>query len=122
VQGLAALAVHDDGRPFRDDLVSMASAAAATRTIELTAGDGECVGSVDGSVAVTGDDPFTVGAELLDRVLISGGDLVTIVTGDGAADLGDRLRAYVAAIRPAVEIQLHHGGRGVGHLLVAGVE
>jgi dihydroxyacetone kinase-like predicted kinase len=121
VQGLAALAVHDPSRPFRDDLVSMASAAAATRTVEVTVDDGGARGCVDGALVVSGDDPFTVGAEVLDKVLIGGGDLVTIVTGERAGDLGERLRAYVTAIRPAVEVQLHHGGQREP-LVVAGVE
>jgi hypothetical protein len=58
---------------------------------------------------------------VLDKVLIGGGDLVTIVTGERAGDLGERLRAYVTAIRPAVEVQLHHGGQREP-LVVAGVE
>ena len=117
VQGLAALAVHDPGRPFGDDLVSMASAAAATRTLEVLEADAGVRGLVDGAETVT----FAVAAELLDRVLLAGGDLVTVVTGATAGDLGDRLRDYLAATRPGVEVQLHHGGQP-SPLLVAGVE
>jgi dihydroxyacetone kinase-like predicted kinase len=128
-QGLAALAVHDPSRAFADDLVGMASAAAATRTIEVEvevevetgAGPAPVRGRLDGAVLVNGDDPFTVAAELLDRVLIAGGDLVTLVTGDGADELGDRLRAYLAATRPHVEVH-HHRGGAASTPLVAGVE
>jgi dihydroxyacetone kinase-like predicted kinase len=130
VQGLAALAVHDSRRSFADDLVGMASAAAATRTVELFVDTDDGLpdgatrsvrGEVDGVVAVRGTDPFAVASELLDRVVLAGGDLVTLVTGAGAEELGVRLRAYLLERRPSLEVQDHRGGQ-LSPLLVAGVE
>ncbi|MFL6138040.1 MAG: DAK2 domain-containing protein [Frankiaceae bacterium] len=128
VQGIAALAVHDPSRAFADDLVGMASAAAATRTVEVEVeaeadeGAGERVrGRLDGAVVARGDDALAVAAEVIERALTGGGDLVTVVTGASAGDLGDRLRARLRESRPDVEVQCHHGGQR-RPLLIAGVE
>ena len=51
---------------------------------------GDVLGLVEGDVVLIGEDLPAVAAELLDRMLGGGGELVTLVTGaDAAADLGD---------------------------------
>jgi len=65
-------------------------------------------------------DPFS--RELLDRMLIGGGELVTIVVGaDATATVGGRLSDYVRATRPAVEAVIHHGGQPI-YPVMLGVE
>ena len=68
VQGLAALAVHEPGRPFDDDVVAMTAAArharhgavtVAARQAMTMAGPcepGDVLGVVEGDFAVVGDD------------------------------------------------------------------
>src|SRR5206468_180892 len=75
VQVLAALAVHDAGRRFEEDVVAMTAAARATRTGSVTiavrealtsAGvchAGDVLGLVDDDVVAIGDDLATVGTE-----------------------------------------------------------
>ncbi|HVE63208.1 MAG TPA: DAK2 domain-containing protein [Mycobacteriales bacterium] len=134
VQGLAALAVHDPTRSFADDAIAMTDAARSTRWAEVTtavrdaqtmAGPctaGDVLGLVGGEVVVVGDDVADVGIALLERLLASGGELVTVVVGvDGGAELGERVRAAVRASHPVVEVDVHDG-RQPHYPLLLGVE
>ena len=94
VQGLAALAVHDATTTLSVDGFGMADAAAATRHAHLVRADrdaltlvGRCVagdllGMVGHDVALIGSDPGEAVWRLADRLLSSGGELVTILFGD----------------------------------------
>ncbi|MCZ7433886.1 DAK2 domain-containing protein [Streptomyces sp. WMMC1477] len=109
VQSLAALAVHEAERRFDEDVVAMTAAAGATRYAELTVAErrswttrgvcqaGDVLGLIDGDVAVIGGDLTDCAAEVLDRMLAAGGELVTLVLGGGAPEglvrvLTDRVR------------------------------
>ncbi|MFD5462567.1 DAK2 domain-containing protein [Kitasatospora sp. NPDC127059] len=134
VQGLAALAVHEGGRRFDEDVVAMTSAAGATRYAELAVAEGESwtmagvcqagdvLGLIDGDVAVIGAGLAEVGESVLDRMLGAGGELVTLILGEGAdRALADRLVAHVRQQRPEVDSVVFHGGQGFTPLLI-GVE
>jgi hypothetical protein len=134
VQGLAALAVHDASRSFTDDTIAMASAATATRwaaaTIAMrdaqtTAGAcraGDVLGLIEGEVVVIGSDLRAVAAELVERLLLSGGELVTVVAGsDCPPGLVDALTDDVRATHPLTDVETHDGGQPHYPLLV-GVE
>jgi DAK2 domain fusion protein YloV len=134
VQGIAALAVHEPGRRFDEDVVAMTSAAGATRCAEVivaehrswtTAGicqAGDVLGLVDGDVAVIGTDVAAVAETVLDRMLAAGGELVTLVLGDDAPeDLAGHLEDRVRRTYLAVDTVAHRGGRQ-GALLLIGVE
>jgi uncharacterized protein len=121
VQGLAAVAVHDEGRRFGDDVIAMAEAAAATRFAEVLVANrdgltmagpcraGDVLGLVDGDVAVIGSSPQAVAGELLARMLNGGGELVTLVLGAGAEEerMARALERQVAATHPGVEVAVH---------------
>jgi DAK2 domain fusion protein YloV len=133
VQGLAAVAVHDEGRRFGDDVIAMAEAAAATRWGEVfvaardaltMAGPckaGDVLGLVDGEVVVIGGQLPAVAAELLERMLSGGGELVTLVLAAAESALGDRLERQVARDHPGVEVSVH-GVRQPDMPLLIGVE
>ena len=134
VQGLAALAVRDPGRRFEDDVIAMAEAAGACRYAEITRAGrealtvagrcqpGDVLALVEGEVNLIGHDLRATCRQLLDRLLAAGGELVTLVTGEGAPDgLGAELRAHVAGRWPFVEVQCYEGGQPLYPLLV-GVE
>jgi DAK2 domain fusion protein YloV len=134
MQGLAALAVHDPRRRSDDDAVAMSAAAAATRYAAVTksaydaltsAGPchaGDMLGLIDDDVAVIGDDVAAVARELIDRMLIGGGELVTVVAGaDAPSGLATALADYVQATRPTVETVVHDGGQPTFPILI-GVE
>ncbi|WP_407561431.1 DAK2 domain-containing protein [Streptomyces sp. 184] len=134
VQGLAALAVHDPGRRFDEDVVSMTAAAGATRHAELavaeqeawtTAGicrPGDVLGVVEGDVAVVGGDLAETAEAVLDRMLAGGGELVTLVLGpDLPPGFGARLEAHVRGGHLAVDTVVYEGGSQSAPLLI-GVE
>ncbi|MFC7938370.1 DAK2 domain-containing protein [Streptomyces sp. NPDC057387] len=134
VQGIAALAVHEPGRRFDEDVVAMTSAAGATRHAEVTVAErqswttagicqaGDVLGLIDGDVAVIGADVSEVAATVLDRMLSAGGELVTLVLGDEAPQaLADGLEARVREAYLAVDTVVYRGGRQ-GALLLVGVE
>ncbi|MCX5400003.1 DAK2 domain-containing protein [Streptomyces sp. NBC_00102] len=134
VQGIAALAVHEPGRSFDEDVVAMTAAAGATRYAELAVAErqswttagicqaGDILGLIDGDVAVIGADVPGTARTVLDRMLAAGGELVTLVLGEHAPDtLGDTLEAYVREGHLAVDTTVYRGGHP-GTPLLIGVE
>lgn len=124
VQGLAAVAVHDETRWFDDDVIAMAEAAAATRfaEVELATREaltmagrcqaGDVLGLAEGDVVLIRQSVEDAAGELLDRMLSTGGELVTIILGRGADPvLAEELTRRVAATHPAVEVQVYDGGQ-----------
>jgi len=142
VQALAALAVRDADRRFGDDVIAMAEAAGATRWAEVTVASrdaltvagrcraGDVIALVEGEVVLVapgtpdGDvHPLTAAsAELLDRLLATGGELVTVLAGEQAPeDVCAVLQDHIAARWPHLEVQCLDGGQPNPPLLL-GVE
>lgn len=133
VQGIAALAVHEPGRPLDSDVVHMTDAARGARhgAVTVAAKDamtmagpcaaGDALGVLQGDFAVVGHDLLAVAREVLARLLDGGGELVTIVAGDEGAELADACAAWVESTRAGVDVVVHHGGQARYPLLV-GVE
>ncbi|UUU30640.1 DAK2 domain-containing protein [Streptomyces sp. CA-210063] len=134
VQGIAALAVHEPDRRFDEDVVSMTSAAGATRYAEVVIAErqswtmagicqaGDVLGLIDGDVAVIGSDVTLTAAAVVDRMLAAGGEMVTLVLGDEApAGVVDHVETRVRESYLAVDTVVYRGGRQ-GALLLIGVE
>ncbi|MGW3205549.1 DAK2 domain-containing protein [Streptomyces sp. NPDC001135] len=134
VQGIAALAVHEPGRRFDEDVVQMTAAAGATRYAEVVVAErqswttagicqaGDVLGLIDGDVAVIGPDVTATAATVLDRMLQAGGELVTLVVGDDAPEtIAEHLETRVRESYLAVDTLVYRGGRQ-GTLLLIGVE
>jgi fatty acid kinase len=134
VQGLAALAVHDVARQAVDDGYTMARAAAGARhgsvrvaTEKALTWAGACRPG-DG-LAISGDEVLIVardvaaaGAGLIDLLLSAGGELVTVLTGDGVDPaVGDALRDHVHQHHLGAELVAYHTGHR-GDALLIGVE
>ena len=132
VQGLAAVAVHDRGRRFEDDVVAMSAAAAHTRhgAVTVAHGDaittagpcraGDALGVVDGDFAVVGDDLDGVAMAGVARLLAGGGELVTLVTGrDADAKLARAVAEQVRRDHPEVDTVVYDGRQSRYPLLVA---
>jgi DAK2 domain fusion protein YloV len=134
VQGLAALAVHDAGRQAVDDGYTMARAAAGARhgsvrvaTEEAHTWAGMCkpgdgLGITGDEVLIVGDDVAAAGAGLIDLLLASGGELVTVLTGAGVhASVGEALQDHVHREHLGAELVTYHTGH-LGDALLIGVE
>ena len=144
VQGLAALAVHEPGRTFEQDVLEMTATArharhgavtvAARRAITMAGPcePGDVLGVVEGDFALVGDDLLGVATGVLDRLLGGGGELVTLVSGtvdpaDHAAayatldpaDLAARCAAWVEQRHPAVDVVVYDGGQERYQLLMS---
>ncbi|MFJ8008018.1 DAK2 domain-containing protein [Streptomyces fagopyri] len=134
VQGIAALAVHEPGRRFDEDVVAMTSAAGATRYAEVAVAErqswtmagicqaGDVLGLIEGDVAVIGADIAATAEAVIDRMLAAGGEMVTLVLGDEAPGaIAARLESRVRETYLAVDTVVYRGGRQ-GALLLIGVE
>jgi uncharacterized protein len=123
VQGMAALAVHEPGRPFEQDLVEMTAAArharsgavtVAARQAITTAGrcePGDILGVVEGDFAVVGQDLHDVAVEVVERMLGGGGELFTVVAGAGGDRLAQECAEHVATYHPTVDVLVYEGGQ-----------
>ncbi|MEU7043076.1 DAK2 domain-containing protein [Streptomyces varsoviensis] len=134
VQGIAALAVHEPGRRFDEDVVAMTSAAGATRYAELAVAErqswtmagvcqaGDVLGLIDGDVAVIGAELAATAEAVLDRMLAAGGEMVTLVLGAGVPSaVADRLERYVRDGHLAVDTVVYRGEQQSAPLLI-GIE
>jgi uncharacterized protein len=134
VQGLAALAVFEPAAPPAANVLAMQSASSATRHGAVTVANraaltsvgpcepGDVLGVVDGDIVVVGSDEAEVGREVVRRLLASGGELVTVVTGaDASVGLGQALAAEATAQHRGVEVSRIDGGQPV-YTVLLGVE
>ncbi|MBI0296845.1 DAK2 domain-containing protein [Streptomyces sp. PRKS01-29] len=134
VQGIAALAVHEPGRSFDEDVVAMTSAAGATRYAELAVAErqswtmagvcqaGDVLGMIDGDVAVIGSELAATAETVLDRMLAAGGEMVTLVLGAGLPDeIAERLERHVREGHFAVDTVVYRGGQPTAPLII-GIE
>ena len=134
VQGLAALAVHDAARAAVDDAFTMSEAAAGTRWGSLriahersltwvgTCEPGDSIGLAGQEVVIVAARPLDAGCRLLDQLLATGGEMVTILVGAQASqDFGVQLAEYVTGAHPGVDVVVYEGGQP-GDLVQFGVE
>lgn len=134
VQGLAALAVHDAARQAVDDGYTMARAAAGARhgavrlaTEEALTWAGTCkpgdgLGIAGDEVLIVGPDITAAAAGLIDLFLVAGGELITVLTGDGVDPaVGAALQAHVHKEHLGAELVTYHTGHR-GDALLIGVE
>ena len=134
VQGVAALAVFEPAQPPATNVLAMQAAASATRhgavTVSnreaLTSGGhcvpGDILGIVDSDIVIVGSSQEAVGIEVVRRLLSSGGELLTVVSG---AEVPDGLVAAIsrAAREDSIGLEVTHiaGGQPV-YTVLLGVE
>lgn len=125
VVGLAAIAVHEPGRAFDQDVLEMTATARHARQGAVTVAakqamtmagpcePGDVLGVIAGDFAVVGADLYAVATDVLERLLAGGGELVTIVAGaeDVEGVLATRCAAYVEERHPAVDVVVYDGGQ-----------
>jgi len=131
VQGLAALAVHEPGRTFDQDVLEMTATARHARHGAITiaakqaitmAGPcepGDVLGVIAGDFAVVGQDRDLVATDIIERLIAGGADLVTLVAGADDGGLARRCATYVEASHPTVDVVVYDGGQERYPLLVS---
>ncbi len=131
VQGIAALAVHEPGRPLDSDVVQMTAAARGARhgAVTLAAKEamtsagpcapGDTLGVVQNDFVIVGEDLFEVACGVLERLLGGGGELVTLVAGEEAGDLAEACEHWVGQAHPGVDVVVYQGGQDRYPLLMA---
>jgi DAK2 domain fusion protein YloV len=131
VQGIAAIAVHEPERAFDADVVQMTSAARGTRHGAVTVAvrqamtsagpcePGDVLGVLQGDFAVVGSELLEVSTVILERMLSGGGELVTLVAGEGAGDLAEQCEAWIEARHAGVDVVVYDGGQERYPLLLA---
>jgi DAK2 domain fusion protein YloV len=131
VQGLAAMAVHEPGRSFDQDVLEMTATARHARHGAVTlaarkaltmAGwcePGDVLGIIEGDFVEIGDDLYAVATAILGRLVAGGGELVTLVAGEGADDLADRAAAWLDEHHPTVDVVVYDGGQARYPLLLS---
>jgi len=131
VQGLAAVAVHEPGRSFDQDVLHMTATARHARHGAVTiaarqaitmAGPcepGDVLGVIESDFVSVGQDLEDVARLVVDRLVGGGGDLVTLVAGDGGGGLAERVGAYVESRHPTLDVVVYDGGQERYPLLVA---
>jgi dihydroxyacetone kinase-like predicted kinase len=72
---------------------------------------GDVLGVIAGDFALVGQDPYDVACAVLERLLGGGGELVTLVAGDGAGDLAVRCAGRLAESHPYVDAVVYDGGQ-----------
>ncbi len=133
VAGLAALAVHEPGRPFQQDLTEMTAAArhcrsgavtVAVRQAITSAGlcePGDVLGAVEGDFVVVGADLYDVAVDVMTKMLGGGGELFTVIAGVDGDELAQRCRVYLEAEHPTIDVLVYDGGQD-RYPLLFGVE
>jgi DAK2 domain fusion protein YloV len=134
VQTLAAVAVHDPDARFDDDVVAMTRAAGATRyggvsiaVKEAVTSAGRCavgdvLGIVEGDVVEIGATVPEVAGRVLDRLLSTGGELVTLVHGDELELVeAEAVARSARRAHPGIEVSVYEGGQPYWPLIL-GVE
>lgn len=134
VQGLAALAVFEPGETTQQNVLTMTRSAAATRhgavTVAVKAGltsgglceVGDVLGVVSGDITIVGSDAEQVTREVLDGIVTTGTELVTLVSGEGVPDgLVEAITDWIGSRRAGIEVEVVHGGQP-HYMLLVGAE
>lgn len=134
VQGLAAMAVHEPESDFDAAVVAMSAAVGHTRHGAVTIAErparttrghcrtGDVLGIVDGDVVEVGSEIESVADAVVDRMLASGGELLTLVEGtDCPPELAARLAARARRSDEGLETDVIDG-RQRRYPLLVGVE
>jgi DAK2 domain fusion protein YloV len=128
--GLGALVAFEANRSVDEnveameeaaDAVRAGSVARASRSAKIGAVDvaeGEFVGLVEGEPVASGDVLGPVAADVVARLVGEGGDVLTVLVGDGASG-SDGVVDSIRAAHPALEVEVHEGGQPHYPLLFA---
>lgn len=134
VQSLAAVAVHESGRGFDDDVASMSRAAGATRYGGVTISSkramtsagvcepGDVLGLVSGNIVKIGADEREVALAVVGELVRADSELVTLLIGsDSSVADAEELASAVEDAYPQLEVIAETGGQPLWPVII-GVE
>jgi uncharacterized protein len=128
--GLGAMVAFDGLKTADENAAEMESAArlvragAVTRASgaavagELAIEQGEFLGLIDGKAVASGPVLHAVARDVIERLLVDGSDVLTILVGEEATAT-DALRDEIEAAYPQLEVEIHEGGQPHFPLLLA---
>ncbi len=124
VEGFAALLAYDPASSLESNVEAMAASAArvvpgeitvAVRDAQTEVGPvhaGEWIGVSRQGVVSIGSTMVAASCSLLDRLLTSAHELVTLIEGEGSTPSGTRrISEWLRNEHPEVAIEVHHGGQ-----------
>ncbi len=132
--GVAAMAVHDASRPLAVDAYAMSEAATGMRTAYLERATK--AGLTQAGPCAAGDVLVTIGKDIIaiadtiesavitctDLMLAPGGEMITVLLGDGVApEVALLLRNHVAQLDREIDC-VAYSGNGMRELIQIGVE
>jgi dihydroxyacetone kinase-like predicted kinase len=81
---------------------------------------GQYIGILDKTIVTTAVTAEDASLQLLERMLSGGGEIVTILTGEGAeGEQADRIAAWLGDRYPDAEVEVHEGGQPLYPFLFA---
>jgi DAK2 domain fusion protein YloV len=128
--GLAALLVHDPARSAAENAAAMREALASVATASVTTAsrdvelnglrvtEGQYLGLVEDEPVVGGDGFDEVATAVVDTLLVSPHDMLTLLTGAEAPPV-ETLLTLVEERYPELEIDVQPGGQPHYHLLIS---
>lgn len=130
VQSLAAVAVHQPGALFDDDIVAMGRAAGSTRYGAITTAVrkamtsagvcevGDALGLVGGDIVEIAPDLPAAALAVVDRLVGADAELLTVIGGeDGSTELIETVTSHVEAHYPEVDVDVIAGGQPLWPLI-----
>jgi uncharacterized protein len=130
-EGLAAAAAFNPECGLEENEGMARQAAAAVTAIEVARASkdadtpagpvraGDFLAMAGGDIRSVGDDPIEVAMEVLRGMVGEEHEIVTVLTGDGAAgDDGDHAAAAITRAFPHLEVEVHAGGQPHYPLLI----
>jgi DAK2 domain fusion protein YloV len=131
-QGMAALLAFQEDDTEAANLERMTKAfervltGSVTQAVRDTQMDGldiragQFIGILDKTIVSTAATAEDAGRRLLERMLVDGGEIVTILTGaDAEADQAARLEAWIGERYPDAEVEVQEGGQPLYPFLFA---
>jgi len=123
-QGLASLAVFNDGHSLEHNVADMSEALKSVQTIELTravrnvelngvqVASGQTIGLIDDQLIVSGDSTAGVARDVFTRIPRSDAELISVFPGEDSGE--DDVRAIsdiISETFPDAEVEIHEGGQ-----------
>jgi hypothetical protein len=120
--GLGAMVCFDPALPAEENAAQMEDAAAGVRAGAVTRAsrdavvggfaveEGQYLGLVEGEPVTAGPVLQPVARDVLERLLESGADVLTILAGEAAEGVDD-LASFLGEEHPELEIEVHDGGQ-----------